>query len=432
MKLTPNRASLLVISFAIILRAFLMLKWRLVDWDFAWYATMAKTLAHTGAFFDPSTGLPTHHYPPLYSILLAPTYMLGGGIQSVKLISILLNAIAMPAIWYATRDLYGDKYAAIAVSIYALSPYSILVDALGYCEGLLTAFVTLTLWAIIKSLQRPGYITLAGLFAGLAFLTKASVGPFFVITGLSGILWRLKYQGTKGLTSKPYLFAIIIFGILVGSWTLRNILDFGLSGWETQPFATDSLLLAYHQPGFWNVLTYKIALLTFFTMMFVLPALLIANVKKGRITERTSVLLGAIGMTILISAIYSTGFNYSEGRPLFDINNMRYVVSITGVALFLLFEWKKAAPKLRTVAVVTALIFAAGFPLWAPNWHKDSHLPWQDIGEHLPPGARVQVEPSNLTHYIYATARDITITNQSPDYLITYNFTTQELNVTKE
>ncbi len=69
-----------------------------------------------------------------------------------------------------------------------------MTPSLGFAEALVAMLFVLTVWAILKSLKRTRYIVWAGLFAGLGFLAKASLGYFF-FAGLAGLLWRFRCVG---------------------------------------------------------------------------------------------------------------------------------------------------------------------------------------------------------------------------------------------
>src|SRR5207249_2886917 len=92
---------------------------------------------------------------------------------------------------------------------------------------------TLTLLGILKSLQSEPYILVAGLGAGLAYLTRSSIGPFFVVAGLAGLAWRFHYQKWRALANGWYLGAIALFAAPVLWWANRNVTTFGgYPAWE--------------------------------------------------------------------------------------------------------------------------------------------------------------------------------------------------------
>src|SRR5581483_6932041 len=67
----------------------------------------------------------------------------------------------------------------------------------------------------------------------LAYLSKSSVGYFFVIAGAGGFLWRFYYKRWKLFTNFWYMAAIVLFLGLASWWAIRNV---DLFGWQTQTF----------------------------------------------------------------------------------------------------------------------------------------------------------------------------------------------------
>jgi len=216
--------------------------------DGATYTAMGHAWAETGAFLMPygdvTTSEPTppglsHHYPPLYPLYLGLWYKaLGFSLATTKLAAIALSIATLAVVYVATRDLYGARLAETATAIAALEPHLVLVTGLNFSENLVLAFFVGTMWAILKSLEDNRYIVFAGLFAGLAYLTRASMGYFFVVAGFAGLAWRLWHRGVRVLADKHYLAAIAIFGAMVLAWAWRNVSAFGWPHWETSSYTT--------------------------------------------------------------------------------------------------------------------------------------------------------------------------------------------------
>ncbi len=91
-------------------------------------------------------------------------------------------SLALIAVVFATTaDLLGRRKAWIAAAFVALEPMLFITSLIGYSETLVTLLFVLTAWAAVKGIKRLPYVALAGFFAGLGFLAKASIGPVFVI-----------------------------------------------------------------------------------------------------------------------------------------------------------------------------------------------------------------------------------------------------------
>lgn len=184
----------------------------------------------------------SNHYPPAYPFYLGVVFSLFGfGLWQAKLAAVFVSLAALAVCWWCTRDLYGATPAALVAGFLALEPHLVWVTGTGFSENMVLLFFALTMWAILKSLKDDRYIVLAGLFAGLAYLSRASVGYFFVVAGAGGFLWRLMFRGWSVLANRWYLSAIGVFAVIVLSWAVRNV---ALFGWAAESFPGTSVVAA--------------------------------------------------------------------------------------------------------------------------------------------------------------------------------------------
>ena len=187
--------------------------------------------------FHPTGPGHSHHFPPAYPFYLGLVFsVFGYGYVQAKLAAVGASLLARGVVYFTTRDLYGARRALLVSATFALSPWMLWVTGMGFSESLATLFFALTMWAIVRSLTDERFIVLAGLFAGLAYLSRASMGAFFVIAGLGGLSWRLYHRGLRAtLTSPWYAAAIVVFGAILAAWAWRNVALFGWPNWETSP-----------------------------------------------------------------------------------------------------------------------------------------------------------------------------------------------------
>ena len=73
----------------------------------------------------------------------------------------------------------------------AIEPRLLWVTGTGFSENLVLVMFTITVWAIVKSLDKPWFIVLAGAAAGLSYITRSGMGALFVGGGLGGLAWRV-------------------------------------------------------------------------------------------------------------------------------------------------------------------------------------------------------------------------------------------------
>ncbi|MEA3202794.1 MAG: hypothetical protein QOI63_460, partial [Thermoplasmata archaeon] len=153
------------------------------------YGVMGESFLRHGTFTMPwgdvdtfrTAAVPSHHYPPLYPVYLAGFYKLLGFSQSSTHVAAIVSSLAALFVtWLCTRDLYGQRKALVVVAVVAVSPILVQNTGQGYSENLVLLLFVATLWAILKSLEKPWYILPAGILAGLGYLTKSSMGYFFV------------------------------------------------------------------------------------------------------------------------------------------------------------------------------------------------------------------------------------------------------------
>jgi hypothetical protein len=110
-------------------------------------------------------------FPPGWAMLLAGADILG---IPYWLVNPLLGALLLAAFFLLAADLYNRRIAYIAVGTLAVSPF-FLFNAAAYFSHVATAlFGVLFYWQAIRFLRdgRTGDALLAGLFIGLAFLTR--------------------------------------------------------------------------------------------------------------------------------------------------------------------------------------------------------------------------------------------------------------------
>lgn len=355
------------------------------------YAAMSRSFMLDGSFTMPwgdvgtffTAPAPSHHYPPLYPVYLAGFYtVLGFSAHTTHIAAIASSLAAMLVTYLCTRDLYGHLRALVVTAVVGVSPILVQNTGQGYSENLVLLLFVATLWAILKSLERPWFIVAAGILAGLGYLTKSTMGPFFVIAGLGGLAWRLYWKGWKVLRDPPYLIAIASFGTMIVLWAWRNIRLFG--SWDTSFHITDAYQAAIGAPLQWGYL----ALVTFVfyaTLGYLLYLALLPWLPRlSRIprleSEHDSGLWLALGLPLLLTAAIDACLWLIEFE--FHLNNVRYIAFVTVPAMWLLVRHVKLesmVTRLATVATVVILVFGAVF------FVKPTGSYTQDLADDLAP-----------------------------------------------
>ncbi len=374
------------------------------------YSAMSHSFLQDGSFTMPwgdvdtyhTAAVQSHHYPPLYPLYLASFFSVFGFTQSTAHIASIVSSLAaLLVVYLCTRDMYGHVRGLIATAVAAVSPILVQNTGQGYSENLVLLLFVATMWAILKSLEKPWYIVPAGILAGLGYLTKSTMGPFFIIAGLGGLAWRLHWKGWKVLRDPAYLTAVACFGFLVAIWAWRNILLFGT--WDTSFHITDAYHAALTHPLQWAYLflvTFVFyATVGYLVYLAILPWLpKLVKIPKLQ-SEHDSGLWLALGLPLLLTAAIDACLWLVEKE--FFVNNVRYVAFVAIPAVWLIM--RHASPKergVRLAAVFTIGLLVVGSVYFA----KPTESYTQDLADDLAP--RLQAGDSvgfvdNNNHFAY-------------------------------
>lgn len=334
---TLRNICLLIIAISIVIRVITFFTMDIAC-DGARYSAMGESIADDKGFTMPYGTIyfsdsyerePSHHYPPLYPIYLSVFYLaLGFSPETTKLASILSGILLMVVVYLTTKNLYDKDKALFVTTLVAITPQLIISDGVGYSESFVTLFFVLTIWAILKSLTDSKWMILAGLFAGIGYLAKSSVGYFFIIAGTCGFLWRFYYMRWEVFKDKYYMAAIVVFGFLVGGWSLRNITTFGFPNWQTSnyiDFTTSYAMSNFSLYLYGLMVSIPIFILFFLSYsIFFLPELK-RSVKKVK-DEYVSGMWMAVVLPFILGWIISTMLWTWEQYPVFWHDRQRYVI----------------------------------------------------------------------------------------------------------
>ncbi len=343
----------------------------------AWMETHTLLMPTGDVYTRDPTPVFSHHFPPAFPVVLGAAFTLFGyGLLQARLVYLALSLAALAAIYLTTRDLYGKLPALLVTGLLALEPHLVWATGTGFSENLSVLLFVLTMWAIVRSLKDERFILLAGLFAGLAYLSRASMGSFFFVAGFGGLAWRLWFKGWRLFTDPWYLGAIAIFGSIVGGWALRNVTLFGWPHWETSEYVSILTDKALANPGaLAKALAAKLPLFLLFLVPYVVP--FFAETKAGLARwreEETSALLLSVALAWVLAWLIASTFWVYEQTPLWWLDNHRYVlIGIIPLAWLLL---RDARPSSATVmkygTLFVALLLVCGVVLAYPNKYPEN------------------------------------------------------------
>lgn len=364
----------------------------------------------------------SNHYPPAYPFYLGVVFTLFGfGLWQAKWAAVVVAVAALAVVYWCTRDLYGRVPAALAAGFLALEPHLVWVTGTGFSENMVLLFFALTMWAILKSLKDDRFIVLAGLFAGLAYLSRASVGYFFVIAGAGGFAWRFAYHRWRVFTNVWYMVAIVVFLGVAGAWAWRNaslfppvtqtLHLFGQSwtltmpAWETSSYTRYVQSYALERPGMWgHALVRKVPFFVAFLAWYVVAFLPESWRATKRIREEhTSALWLSVFLVWVIAWIISSMFWVFEQSSLYWFDNHRYVViGLLPLAWLLLREARleRASTRLRVILLTLSLFAASGAVFTDPIRYSDLRAA-EFMDGHLMEGDEVAVDGGTIKYAFY-------------------------------
>ncbi|MCA1820043.1 MAG: glycosyltransferase family 39 protein, partial [Halobacteriales archaeon] len=340
------------------------------------YAAMGHPLSEHDAFwmllgntYSHRTPDARRHYPSPYPAVLAASYKVFGFSEwTTRLVSLALSLAAVAVAYACTRDLYGKGKGLVAAAVIALDPVLVMTTDKVYSENLLLVTFIVALWAIQRSLDRPWFIVVGALFAGLGYLTKSSLGTFFLVAGLGGLAWRLHWRGLRVLRDPAYLTGIALFGTIVVAWAWRNWRLFG--DWQTSAHIQAAYRNALAHPGDWALLllfsTLVMVGLGYLLYMAALPWLpQLARIPKLA-DEHDSGLWLAFLLPIVLTIPIDSALWLYEGD--FYLHNVRYVAFAIVPLLWLLLRHVTLTKSAWAAILASFAILLAGSAYYAlPN-----------------------------------------------------------------
>ncbi len=281
---------------------------------------------------------PAHHFAPGMALIQGSFFLLLRD-QTLALVVplLLISWLAVGSAWWATRNLYGSDAALLVAAAVSLEWTGVLFGTWkGFSENLVVIALTLTIWAVLRALRDDRFMLAAGFFAGIGYISKASMGPFFLIAGLGGLAWRLLFRGRRVLLNGWYWAAIGIFAIPVVGWALRNISLFWdgtplglLEAWQTSAVVGRMVEVALAHPGELLVgLGGKLPVLLIGFLLPVVPLLprLAAAGRRWREEEPLGLLM-TVFLVFVLGWLFAAIFWVNEDTSLLWADPVRYVMA---------------------------------------------------------------------------------------------------------
>ena len=332
------------------------------------YVTGAESLRSGKGWTQPSgegTDDPITHFPPIYSLLLATVAGRGGEVlAAASAVAVLLFAAVILAVGWALIFVQRDEIAGvIAAIIVAASPIlaSIFTWAMSEPLFLLLGLVCLALLVVGIDGNRTGWVVLAGLAAGLAYLTRY-IGMALILTG--GLVLILK----AGWSRRQRVMAIVAFtvpALLLGlAWSYRN---FMLTGTATNRTLTWHPLSATKWKAPFGLL-----------WSWLLPS----EFDYTALLVTSAVIAGGVLIGVILLPRRWPGVRRAVDRwrhsPSLVVVHAAYAAVYAGILAFSLMfvdaatpvDNRIAAPIYLSFVIVLASAWAIGYRRWPQGWAR--------------------------------------------------------------
>lgn len=369
-----------------------------IGFDANVYAAMGEAIANGhlempwGAVYSlDGTPSPSHHYPPLYPAYLAGFYEVFGLSEATTQLASIVASLALLAVVYAcSRDLYDHRRALVTTAVVAVYPVLVKTTGEAYSENLVLITFVLTMWSILRSLEDARYIVPAGVFAGLGYLTKSSMGYFFFLAGAAGFCWRLYWMGRDLFRDQHYAAAVGLFGSIVAAWSARNWLVHG--SWQTSEHLAQAYVYAAD-----HVTAYATSLPAVFLFLLGLGYL----VQMGAVSwfpwlreisvldsEHDSGLWLALGLPLVLTTFVYTALWIYEG--FFYHGAVRYLApALIPLTWLLLRHVDLSDERVKLAAAVSFLLLVGASAVYAVPYQPLYDEAPEDLGRLHEPGQAV-------------------------------------------
>ena len=184
----------------------------------------SKTIAH---------GRPTAFRPPGYPVVLAGVYKVAGvvdapradRIRAARVAGAMIGALVVALIGVLAAQLWGRRVALLSAALAAVYIPLITVGGAVMSEMLFVVFMLAALIAAVehrRSTHRHRYAVLAGVFGGLAVLTRAN--GMVLLLPLAAAVWDGRPRFTRDALVAPLLLVAVAV-LTVAPWTVRNAVE---------------------------------------------------------------------------------------------------------------------------------------------------------------------------------------------------------------
>lgn len=169
-----------------------------------------------------------YHQEPFYAYLVAAVYLLAPREpQSVILLQLVLGAAGCAATYLAARRIVSEGTALTAGWLSVLYGPYLYYESLVLRDSFMIPLDAMILWVVLEARARhergqaKSWWLAAGLLIGLAYITKATILPFFVLL----LCWSFFERGSRAMRERaaPVLLLLAGFALITSPVFARNV-----------------------------------------------------------------------------------------------------------------------------------------------------------------------------------------------------------------
>ncbi|MEW6679755.1 MAG: glycosyltransferase family 39 protein [bacterium] len=166
-------------------------------------------------------GILTARREPIYPLFLAFVYFVfGHSYLAVRILQAIIGALTCIFVYLIGKRIFGKNCGVLASLFCALYPHLITTTGFVLTETLFTFLLSVSIYFLLKGLEKRKFLILAGIFFGLSTLTRSVtlLFPFFLLVCFL-ILKK------KGAILDFCIISIFMTATII-PWTIRNYIRF--------------------------------------------------------------------------------------------------------------------------------------------------------------------------------------------------------------
>jgi 4-amino-4-deoxy-L-arabinose transferase-like glycosyltransferase len=203
------------------------------DYDEATYAEItSESLAHGNVFSLTLLNSPYFRKPPLLFWLTDASNEVIKNPEVADRLPSALSALLLIELVMLVCYEAGGGYAAALISGAILATTSAFIEPARQVrfDILVSLFIIATFYAVLRAKKNPTWYLAAGIFLGLAFLSKDVISVFAVIAGVSYLFLDQRFAFFR---NKYFWWGIGLFFVVVLPWHLYETFKYGAAFWQS-------------------------------------------------------------------------------------------------------------------------------------------------------------------------------------------------------